>query len=101
MDRMAQQRLIKSFDLPKGTKFKGYVLSLPDTDEYLAEHQASNYADNWCWAQTPDLAKPYKKLKQVQQVQKLYTKKPTEVCYLFETPTHFWVSPVEQRTLHG
>ena len=94
MDRMAQQRLIKSLELPNGTKYKGYVLSLPHSDEYLAHHQDITGAIGWAWAQAPNNAKRYKKLKQIEQVQKGYTKHPTEICYLFETPTHFLVIPL-------
>lgn len=48
---------IKQHGLPPETTFKGYVVHLPHSDEFLANYNKNNkIVDLYAWAKTPVLA---------------------------------------------
>nr|WP_067286150.1 hypothetical protein [Marinobacterium profundum] len=95
MDRLAQERLKKEFSLPGGTKCLGYVINEERSDEYLHSFNENDYLYSWYWTIRPELAFRFKKLHSAKKAKQGYTKRATIICYLFETPTHFFVTPVE------
>ncbi len=92
MDRMQQQHLKKQLGMPSNARFLGYVLNLPHSDEFLAHYQISPDRNQWAWSATPANAKRFKKLKQLKIVQREYSKYPSQIVCLFETPEQFIVA---------
>jgi hypothetical protein len=86
------KRLYAAMNTPKGTKFIGYVLHLPESDEFMAmaEHVDNYGSVNYAWAQTPSLALVFKKhIKAVRELQE-YGKNNVKLCLLFETETQYF-----------
>lgn len=95
MDRVKQQQLIRRLGLPSQTSFKGYILVCPDNNEFLSDHHTNGFVDEWSWSQIPNLAKRYRNLKSIQKTHRLYTKRPTLICFLFETKKKLVTLPLD------
>jgi hypothetical protein len=50
---------IKNLGLPSNSKFLGYVVHLPDQDEFLAFSEENELLERSVFSQTPELAKIY------------------------------------------
>lgn len=53
--------MIKELELPKNTKFLGFVVHLPESDEFLAFiKEESEYMELRSFSKTPDYARTFK-----------------------------------------
>ncbi|WP_083704983.1 hypothetical protein [Motiliproteus sp. MSK22-1] len=93
MDRLQQQRLKKSLGLPKDFKFKGYVLHLDDSDEFLATYQENEIFLRTGWTPFPEMAKVFKKPKHVLKILNERDKGGL-ICYLFENDVQCVIHPL-------
>ena len=80
------KHIIEEIGLPKTTKFKGYVVHLLETDEFL---RSANYASNegsiaYAWVKTPELAKVFKKREKAIKEVKEYNKYGVTLCLLLD-----------------
>ena len=94
MDRLTLEKYKKHFNFPPRTKFKGYVIHLPDREEFLAKYEESPCRNLWGWAPTPELAMTFKKLKRAKRIAYEYGKHDVEVYLLFDTPNQLFIYPV-------
>ncbi|MEJ1367061.1 MAG: hypothetical protein RPU35_02430 [Candidatus Sedimenticola sp. (ex Thyasira tokunagai)] len=53
--------------LPDNTKFVGFVVHLPDTDEFLGDITRNRGIEKRMWSKVPDLAKIYKNRKKAER----------------------------------
>lgn len=87
------KRIFAKIEAPKNTKFKGYVLHLPESDEFLAlvDHNYSHTMSNYGWCKSPGDAVVFKKhLKAVRELQE-YDKNNIKLCLLFDTGDQYFV----------
>lgn len=89
------KEIIEECGFPKDTQFLGYVIHLPETDEFLAQfkkihHDGSNIK---MWSKTPGISKKYMSLKRAfKDVKKL--KKNVEICALLDTGDAYISQPI-------
>ena len=91
------KHIIEELGLPKATKFKGYVVHLIETDEFLLN---ANYkledTIGYMWTKIPEMAKIYKKrekaIKEVKEV-KEYNKYGVTLCLLLDIGEQYIVMP--------
>lgn len=77
------RQVIKDLGLPSETKFVGYVVHLPDSDEFLAMIEENEYLENRAWSKIPDLAKRYKSLDKARKEARRYGK-GANACILLD-----------------
>jgi hypothetical protein len=101
MKKYGRERIKKLYEevgLPKNTKFRGYVLHLPESDEFLASaERIDNYGSiNYMWSKIPDLALIFKKhIKAVRELQE-YGKNNVTLCLLLDTGPQLIRIPEEE-----
>ncbi len=76
------KEFIEEADLPSNTKFLGFVVHLPETDEFLKRAVYGKGFENREWASIPDLAKIYKVEKKAENEVKNYGENATVACLL-------------------
>lgn len=87
------KQIIKELELPSDTKFAGYVVHLPESDEFLASIEEDEYMENRMWSKIPDIAKCYKSLDKAKKEAKRYGK-GANACVLLDTgPQYFVAAP--------
>ena len=87
MDMEKFHSFIDRNKLPTESKFLGYTLFLPETEEFLAKHQKTKAPTLWGWTPSPIAAVRFKDEKSALRIAKTYTKRKVEVLYLIDTPT--------------
>jgi len=92
MDRLLISRLQKKFGLPTDAKFKGYVVHLMSSDEFLVGETSNGFADTYAWSKIPDIAKRFKKVSAAKKFVKSYGQSAS-VALLFEDDHKFYVQP--------
>jgi len=96
------KKAIKIWGFPSNTKFEGYVVHLPETDEFLAKHNSDSDGDLWGWTPIPDYAIKYKKLKDAQSVIDAYDKTKAVIGRLLDVgPQHIVVLPEQMEELRA
>ncbi len=76
------KKFIEEAGLPSNTKFLGFVVHLPETDEFLKNVVYGKGFENREWASIPDLAKIYKIEKKAAKEVSNYGKNATVACLL-------------------
>lgn len=83
--------LRKEFDLPADTPFCGYVVHIPETDEFLASFRENDKSAHRGWAKSPALAHRFEHFADAYTL----ARGGREIVVgLFETPTQFVVAEV-------
>ena len=80
------QKILKEIDLPKTTKFKGYVVHMPESDEFLRttkEIQSGVVANTWI--NDPEEALLFKKREKAIKVINGYDKNGVSLCLLLDS----------------
>lgn len=86
--------VIKEIGLPDTAKFCGYVIHLPNEDEFVAdiiETQAS-VVRKFC--NLPELAKRYQDTKKALKDAK-HCKQETMICFLFDSGAQYFVTEID------
>lgn len=86
----AKQRL----NLPESTEFKGYIINLSDTDEFLSIFEETEALINTAYAKIPDLAKVFHSIESAVEVAEEITKHRLLICLLFESDKQYFTQPV-------
>lgn len=76
--------VIDELGIPPNSKFLGYAVHRPDTDEFLMEYKEKDGAEKWLWATTPQLAELYQDSQLALFHSKAYDKAPTLVGLVFD-----------------
>lgn len=87
--------LIKEHGLPENSKFIGFVVHLPDKDEFLADVEYHPGYENRMWSKVPDLAKLYKTQKKAEKEIKRYGKSAC-VAMLLDSGSQYIVMKEDQ-----
>lgn len=86
--------LLRELELPDTTKFSGYVIYLPDEEEFL--HSIVEAQDKTVrkFCDSPEHAKTYNtKLSASKDAEKC--KQRTDICYLLELDNQLMITPVD------
>lgn len=89
------KKVIEDMGLPKGTKVKGYVIHLPDSDEFLADKTSDDDITGWVWGVSPEQAIKYKNAKKALGEISDYTKAKVDVCALLDLGKSYIALPIE------
>lgn len=89
------QNLFEELELPSTAKFKGYVIHLPEEDEFLHSIEETNVKTVKRFCKSPEHAKLYKRAKTASQEASKCTQS-TEICYLIESEDKLLVTPVDE-----
>lgn len=92
IETIAVEEAIKRLGLPEHTEFTGYVVHLPEADEFLSMFQNDKEHESWMWSKTPQMAKVYQSRKKAEKVAKIYGKGAL-VVLLFDTGDQYVVQP--------
>lgn len=74
MNKQELDEFMADNSLPASTKILGYIVCLPESNEFLHKSRSSKNEDLHVWAQTPEMAKIYKTLGQAKKVAQGHTK---------------------------
>lgn len=85
--------VLKEIGLPPETLFIGYVVHLPNNDEFLAFHHEEEYIEHRAFCKTPDLALVYSDYHEAVKAAN-GCKQKTLVCILFDTGPVLYVQPI-------
>lgn len=85
------KEVVKELGLPKGTQFDGFIVHLPESDEFLAMSIEDEYSEQRAWIPMPDMAHRYKSQEEAEAEVKKYDKGAV-VCLLFDTGDQYIVS---------
>jgi len=86
MNKLQLDSIIERFNLAPSTTFLGCTVYLPETDEFLAQHEITATGKVWKWTPLPFKAQKFTDFKAARTVANRYKKAPAEVVYLFDTP---------------
>lgn len=93
-DRITIEEAKKRLDLPENTEYRGYVINLPDTDEFLSTFEETEAVVNIAYAKIPDLAKVFHSIESAVEVVEEITKHRLLICLLFESDQQYFTQPV-------
>ena len=93
-ERITIEEAKKRLDLPEGNEFRGYVINLPDTDEFLSTFEETEALVNTAYAKIPDLAKVFHSIESAVEVAEEITKHKLLICLLFESDKQYFTQPV-------
>lgn len=93
-ERITIEETKKHLNLPEGSEFKGYVIHLPDTDEFLSVFEETEAMVNTAYAKIPDLAKVFQSIESAVEVAEEITKHRLFICLLFESDKQYLTQPV-------
>lgn len=85
---------LKKRGLPNNSKFIGYVVHLPNSDEFLALYQVTTSHIQRAFSKSPEHALKYKNLKKAIKHAQLVNQR-AEVWLAFDTGKHITISPIE------
>lgn len=86
--------VLRELDLPDSTKFCGYVIHLPDNEEFLHSISETKIKTVRKFCDTPEHAKRYKtKFSAAQDAKKC--KQKTDICYLLELDEQLMITPAD------
>lgn len=92
--RITIEEAKKRLNLSEGTEFRGYVINLPDTDEFLSTFEETEALVNIAYAKIPDLAKVFHSIESAVEVAEEITKHRLLICLLFESDKQYFTQPV-------
>ena len=78
------KQFIKDSSLPEETRFLGFVINLPESDEYLVAVKSEPFMSSHAWAKNPEMAIVYNNYKKAILVLKEYNKAAAVICLLFD-----------------
>lgn len=84
---------IQELGLPAGSKFCGYIVHLPNEDEFIAEIKDSAAVTKRIFCKIPDIAKRYQDHKKAIKDAE-GCKQQTEICLLFDVKNQYAVVPM-------
>lgn len=87
--RISIEEAKKRLNLPEGTKFRGYVINLPDRDEFLSIFEETEALVNTAYAKVPDLAKVFNSIESAVEVAEEITKHRLHICLVFESDKQY------------
>lgn len=93
-ERITIEEAKKRLNLPEGNEFRGYVINLPDTDEFLSTFEETEARVNTAYAKIPDLAKVFHSIESAVEVAEEITKHKLLICLLFESDKQYFTQPV-------
>lgn len=93
-ERISIEEAKKRLNLPEGTEFRGYVINLPDRDEFLSTFDETEDLINTAYAKIPDLAKVFHSIESAVEVAEEITKHRLFICLLFEADKQYLTQPV-------
>ena len=86
--------LLRELELSDSTKFSGYVIHLPDEDEFLHSIVETKVKTVRKFCDTPEHAKVYNtKISASKDAEKC--KQRTDICYLLELDNQLMITPVD------
>lgn len=88
-ERIALEEAKNRLDLPENAEFKGYVINLVDTDEFLSIFEETEALVNTAYAKVPDLAKVFNSIESAVDVAEEITKHRLHICLLFEADRQY------------
>lgn len=91
--KLLTKELIKELGLPENSMFLGYIVHLPNEDEFLAEFISTEVIEKRLFVKTPKLAKVYNDHRNAIRDSKK-CKQKAEVCLLFDVGRQFIVIPM-------
>jgi len=77
--------IIEEFELPRNTKFVGYVINMPESDEFLAEIKKDRGMKLYKWSETPEIAIKFKIYEKAKRIIDQYDKQRAVICLLLDT----------------
>lgn len=93
-ERITIEEAKKRLDLPENTELRGYVINLPDTDEFLSKFEETEALVNTTYSKIPDLAKVFHSVERAVEVAEEITKHRLLICLLFESDKQYFTQPV-------
>jgi hypothetical protein len=87
--------VLQELGLPESSVFCGYVVHLPEEDEFLAVVRESAAMIHRGFSKTPETAKIYQDYKKALKEAK-HCKQETIVCLLFDVENQFIIAPIEE-----
>lgn len=86
--------LRQKLGLSEDSSFLGYVIHLPESDEFLADFQDDDFAILKKWAAIPDLALRYDDFYEAVKVLKAVSTstRETVLAVLWENDTHYFIT---------
>ena len=88
------EEIIKGLDLPADSKAIGYVIHLPEKDEFVATINDNNISFSVAYARTPELAMIYDEPQKAISDAKKISKHKLLVCVLFETSNQYMINDI-------
>ncbi|UQL68047.1 hypothetical protein [Acinetobacter baumannii] len=85
--------VLAELGLPKESTVKGYVIHLPEKDEFVAAINDNNISFSVAYARTPELAMIYDEPQKRFQTLKI-SKHKLLVCVLFETSNQYMINDI-------
>ncbi len=82
--------VIAELGIPANSKFLGYAVHKPDSDEFLMVYEEKDGAERWLWAKTPNLTYLYHDFHQALSHSDAYEKHPSQVGLLFDIGDQFF-----------
>lgn len=84
MQQVKISDVITELGIPANSKFLGYAVYKPDSDEFLMVYEEKDCAERWLWAKTPNFAHLYNDFHHALSHSDAYKKHPTQVGLLFD-----------------
>lgn len=85
---------IEKMGIPKDAIFSGYVVHLPERDEFLANIEENDMMVKYAYAKTPILALKFEDVQEAIKIAKEIDKHKVYVCIFFEDDTRIWVNEI-------
>ena len=85
--------IIKEAELPKNTKFVGYVIHLTKSDEYLAGLKKNDGMTLYKWSKTPEIAIKFKEHRKAKAFIEGYEKNQAILCLMLDIGKQLVVVP--------
>ena len=86
--------VLAELGLPKESTVKGYVIHLPEKDEFVATINDNNITFSVAYARTPELAMIYDEPQKAISDAKKISKHKLLVCVLFETSNQYMINDI-------
>jgi hypothetical protein len=84
LDKQRIKNIRIAFNIPLAAKFCGFVIHIPENDEFLAKVEDNNFVKLIGYSAIPDYAIKYKRYNKAIKVSKKCDKYKTVIGYLFD-----------------
>ena len=95
LENINLEEFINKFELPKETKFIGYSVHLPESDEFLYKYKVGNVAITKAWCGSPETAKKFNKLNKANRIKNEISNNAI-VVWLFDLGTQIIATTPEE-----